>query len=55
MVLHELSIAKKIIAEGATVITDGLKCFRGVANAGCKHVPMATGSGRWAARNPAFK
>lgn len=49
------SIAKKIIAEGATVVTDGLKCFRGVADAGCKHVPMATGSGRRAARHPAFK
>ena len=49
------SIAKKIIAEGATVVTDGLKCFRGVADAGCRHVAMATGSGRKAARHPAFK
>ena len=49
------SIAKKIIAEGATVVTDGLKCFRGVADAGCRHVPMVTGSGRRAARHPAFK
>src|SRR5262245_58787733 len=49
------SIAKKIIGEGATVVTDGLTCFRGVADAGCKHVPMATGSGRRAARHPAFK
>ena len=49
------SIAKKIIAEGATVVTDGLNCFRGVADAGCRHVAMATGSGRKAARHPAFK
>ena len=49
------SIAKRIIAEGATVVTDGLKCFRGVADAGCRHVAMATGSGRRAARHPAFK
>lgn len=49
------SIAKKIIAEGATVVTDGLKCFRGVADAGCRHVAMTTGSGRKAARHPAFK
>ena len=39
----------------ATVVTDGLKCFRGVADAGCKHVPMTTGSGRRSARHPAFK
>ena len=49
------SLAKRIISEGATVVTDGLKCFRGVADAGCTHVPMATGSGRKAARHPAFK
>ena len=48
------SIAKRIIAEGATVVTDGLKCFRGVADAGCTHVAISTGSGRRAARHPAF-
>jgi transposase-like protein len=49
------SMAKKIIAEGATVFTDGLKCFRGVADAGCRHIAFPTGSGRRAARHPAFK
>jgi hypothetical protein len=49
------SIAKTIIAEGATVVTDGLKCIRGVADVGCRHVAMATGSGRKAARHPAFE
>jgi len=49
------SLAKRIIVEGATVVTDGLKCFRGVADAGCRHVPLATGSGRRSARHPAFK
>src|SRR5262245_10546045 len=49
------SLAKGIIIEGATVVTDGLKCFRGVADAGCRHVPLATGSGRKAARHPAFR
>lgn len=49
------SIAKRIISEGATVVTDGLKCFRGVADAGCTHVAISTGSGRRAARHPAFK
>src|SRR6476646_9605263 len=49
------SVAKRIIAAGATVVTDGLKCFRGIADAGCKHVAIATGSGPAAARNPAFQ
>ena len=37
------------------MVTDGLSCFRGVADAGCTHVAIATGSGRRAARHPAFK
>jgi transposase-like protein len=49
------TLTKKIIAADAIVITDGLKCFRGVADAGCKHVAMTTGSGRRSARHPAFK
>ena len=40
---------------GATVITDGLGCFNGVADAGCTHEAIITGSGRKAARHPAFK
>ena len=49
------SLAKRIIAPGATVVTDGLGCFRGLADAGCTHIPITTGSGRKAARHPAFK
>jgi hypothetical protein len=49
------SLAKRIIAPGATVVTDGLSCFRGVADAGCRHVAIKTGSGRRAAQHPAFK
>jgi len=49
------SLTKRIVAPGATVVTDGLACFRGVADAGCVHVAMATGSGRRAARHPAFR
>lgn len=37
------------------MFTDGLVCFRGVADAGCIHVAITTGSGRKAARHPAFK
>lgn len=49
------SLVKRIIVPGAAVLTDGLACFRGVADAGCIHVAIATGSGRRAARHPAFK
>ena len=49
------SLAKQIIAPGATVLTDGLACFRGLADAGLDHVAIPTGSGRRAARHPAFK
>lgn len=49
------SLAKSIIAPGTTVVTDGLACFRGVTDAGCVHIAIATGSGRRAARHPAFR
>ena len=48
-------LAKRIIAPGSTVVTDGLSCFRGLADAGCVHIALPTGSGRRAARHPAFK
>jgi hypothetical protein len=48
-------LAKRIIAAGATVVTDGLWCFRGLADAGCDHVALPTGRGRRAARHPAFQ
>jgi transposase-like protein len=49
------SLVKRIIVPGATVLTDGLACFRGIVDAGCSHVAITTGSGRKAARHPAFK
>jgi transposase-like protein len=49
------SLVKKIIAPGAAVVTDGLACFRGVADAGCSHTVIVTSGGRRAARHPAFK
>lgn len=47
-------IAGRIVKHGATVLTDGLGCFRGLRDAGCAHVAIVTGSGRKAARHPAF-
>jgi transposase-like protein len=37
------------------VYSDGLKAFRGIADAGCCHRPIVTGSGKKAVRTPAFK
>ena len=48
-------ITRLIVRCGARVVTDGLGCFNGVADAGCTHEPIVTGSGRKAARHPAFK
>jgi hypothetical protein len=42
-------IAKRDFAPGANVVSDGLSCWPAVARAGCKHFPMATGSGKRAA------
>jgi ISXO2-like transposase domain/Transposase zinc-ribbon domain len=52
---HIKNLAKRIVAAGTTVVTDGLRCFRGFAAAGCEHVAIITGSGRKAARHAAFK
>jgi hypothetical protein len=49
------TIAKRIFKPGTKVVTDGLGCFRGLADAGCTHEAVVTGSGRKAARHPAFK
>ena len=48
------SLAKRIIAPGAFVVTDGLACFRGVADAGCEHHPIVTGASRHGAGHPSF-
>jgi len=49
------TLAKAALAAGSDVITDGLSCWPAVAEAGCRHWPMATGSGRQAARWAPFK
>ena len=49
------SLATRNFAPASTVVSDGLRCFTGVRNAGCVHQPIITGSGRKAALNPAFK
>jgi ribosomal protein L37AE/L43A len=48
-------VTGRIVKRGSRVITDGLGCFNGVADAGCTHEAIVTGSGRKAARHPSFK
>src|SRR3954449_8017083 len=42
-------IAKRDLAAGSTVVSDGLSCWPAVEKAGCSHRPMVTGSGKRAA------
>src|SRR5215218_6441356 len=48
-------VAKRDLAPGTNVISDGLSCWPAVEKAGCAHVPMATGSGKRAAGWAPFK
>jgi transposase-like protein len=48
-------LAKSGFAAGSTVVSDGLSCWPAVAEAGCEHFPMRTGSGPQAARWSPFK
>ena len=49
------ALAKRHFDPASTIVSDGLRCFTGVSNAGCVHQPIITGSGRKAALVPAFK
>jgi transposase-like protein len=48
------AVTKRTVMAGATVVTDGLSSFRGVADAACVHQVCVTGKGYRAARKPAF-
>ena len=43
-------LAKRDLAGGSNVVTDGLSCWTAVSEAGCDHFPMVSGSGPKAAR-----
>jgi ribosomal protein L37AE/L43A len=47
--------ARRSLDPGCEVVSDGLACFAAVAEAGCRHEVIKTGSGAAAARTPAFK
>jgi len=51
---HIAKVTAEIVQVGGRIVTDGLGCFRGVQAVGCAHEPIITGSGRKAARHPAF-
>jgi ISXO2 transposase-like protein/transposase-like zinc ribbon protein len=48
-------LAKRDLAAGTTVVSDGLSCWPAVEAAGCTHVPMATGAGKRAANWAPFR
>jgi hypothetical protein len=47
--------AKRSLDPDCAVVSDGLRCFASVTDAGCSHQVIKTGSGPQAARTPAFK
>jgi ribosomal protein L37AE/L43A len=48
-------LAKRDLAAGSNVVSDGLSCWPAVAKAGCDHFPMVTGSGKQAAKWAPFR
>jgi transposase-like protein len=53
---HAMSnFAKRSLDPACEVVSDGLACFGAVADAGCQHQIIKTGSGATAARTAAFK
>ena len=53
---HAISgFAKSSLDPDCSVVSDGLRCFASVTDAGCTHQVIKTGSGPQAARMPAFK
>ena len=42
------------LTPGSTVISDGLRCFNAVTEAGCAHDPIVCGGGRAAVEEPEF-
>ena len=48
-------IAKRDLAAGSNVASDGLSCRPAVGKAGCAHFPIVTGSGKRAAGRAPFK
>jgi transposase-like protein len=48
-------IAKRDLAAGGNVVSDGLSCWPAVEEAGCRHFPIVTGTGERAASRAPFR
>ena len=48
-------LAGTALVSGIVVVSDGLRCFTAVTQAGCTHEVIKTGGGAKAAKTPAFK
>jgi transposase-like protein len=48
-------LAGTALASGVHAVSDALRCFPAVTEAGCTHTQVKTGSGAKAAKNPRFK
>jgi transposase-like protein len=48
-------LARRDLAPGSNVVSDGLSCWPAVEKAGCTHFPMATGAGKRAANWAPFR
>jgi transposase-like protein len=48
-------LASTALVSGIVVVSDGLRCFTAVTQAGCTHEVIKTGGGAKAAKTPAFK
>ena len=48
-------LAKRDLAPGSNIVSDGLSCWPAVAKAGCSHFPMITGTGKRAASWAPFR
>jgi transposase-like protein len=48
-------LAKRDFAAESDIVSDGLSCWKAVTDAGCRHFPIRTGSGKQAARWTPFK
>lgn len=46
--------SRQHIEPDSCVVSDGLRCFNGFADAGCSHTAVITGSGKKSAQNPIF-
>ena len=46
---------RESVAGGSEVVSDGLGCFTGVVDAGCRHTPVITGGGRKSVKLKCFK